>query len=170
VDELGSGYSERADWQTSEALPKYVFDALVKPEKAVNPIAIVATVDADGTPRTAPFGSIRAPTPALLRLISLRYHETFANLARDGRVSVAVVAPPDISVSIVGRARVVKEAMDTSEHYAIVEIDITEVTNDMVRSGVIEGTIRFSIYPQDWPWFEAALGELERADWEPAGA
>jgi predicted pyridoxine 5'-phosphate oxidase superfamily flavin-nucleotide-binding protein len=166
VGEQVSGVVERADWQTAAELPQYVFELLKKPDTAVNPVAIVATVDADGTPRTAPFGSVRAPTPGLLRLISLRYHDTFANLVRDGRVSVAVLAPPDISVSIVGRARVVKDEMDTSEHYAIVEIDVAEVKNDMAHSGVIEGAIQFTIHQQNWPWFEAALGELERADWK----
>jgi flavin reductase (DIM6/NTAB) family NADH-FMN oxidoreductase RutF len=57
-------------------------------------------MDKDGTPHTAPFGSVRAVTPRLLRLISARYHDTYANLARDGRAVVALLAPPDIAVSI----------------------------------------------------------------------
>jgi hypothetical protein len=161
MGEKDPGYIARADWKTKPELPEYVFEALEKPDKAINPVAIVATVDADGTPRTAPFGSVRAVSRRLLRLITLRYHDTYANLVRDGRLSVAVLAPPDIAVSIVGRACVVKEKMDISEHDAIVEIDIREVKNDMVRSGVIEGAIRFSVRERDWPWFEAVLGELE---------
>ena len=135
--------------------------ALQKSKRAINPVTIVATVDPDGTPRTAPFGSIRAITPRLLRMISLRYHDTYANLSRDGRVVVALVAPPDIAVSIRGRARVVREHMNADENAAILEIDVEEVKNDMVRMGDIGSAITF--FPKDRVlyWFEAILGELE---------
>jgi hypothetical protein len=134
---------------------------LHKPDRAINPVTIVATVDEDGTPRTAPFGSVRAITPQLLRLISLRYHDTYANLVRDGRVMVALLAPPDIAVSIRGRAQVVREQMHTSEGSAIVDIDVDEVKNDMVRSGAIESAIAFSPWDEVRDWFEAAIGEAE---------
>ncbi len=115
----------------------------------------------DGAPHAAPFGSVRAVTPRLLRMISLRYHDTFANLCRDGRVMVALVAPPDIAVTIRGRARVVKERMDVHEGSAILEIDVEQVKNDMVGSGTIGSAITF--FPQDEfkDWFEAALGEID---------
>jgi len=105
----------RAYWQTAPELPEEIFTLLHKRKVEVNPVAIVATVDADGMPRTAPFGSLRAVTPGRLQLISLRYHDTYANLARDGRVSVAVLAPPDVAVSIRGRARIVKRVRFLSD-------------------------------------------------------
>ncbi|NIO40051.1 MAG: hypothetical protein GTO41_07580, partial [Burkholderiales bacterium] len=155
MSEQASGYVERFDWDTACELPSYVFEALEKPNKAINPIAILATVDKDGAPRTAPFGSLRAVTPRLLRLISLRYHDTYVNLCRDGRVSVSLVAPPDISVSIFGVARVAREKMQTAEQYAILEIDVQNVKNDMVRTGVIDSATRFAVCEQHWPWFDA---------------
>lgn len=161
MSEQIGGYEERADWRTASELPPHVFETLRKPEAAINPVAIVATVDEDGAPRTAPFGSLRAVTPQRLRLISLRYHDTFANLCRDGRASVAVVAPPDISVSIRGRARVLKEKMATGEHYAALELEVDSVKNDMVRTGVIGGATTFYPHEQYQPWFDAALRELE---------
>ena len=93
-------------WSTATELPQPVFQAWHKPGNAISPVAMVATVDPDGMPRTAPFGSLRAMTPRLLRLSSLRDHATYANLCRDGRVMIALVSPPDIAVSIRGRARV----------------------------------------------------------------
>lgn len=160
MTEQAEGYAERGDWRTAAELPQYVFDVLRKPDIAIEPVAIVATVDPDGGPRTAPFGSLRAHTPRLLRLISLRYHETYANLCRDGRASVAVVAPPDIAVSVCGRARVVREEMETGEHYAVLEIEIEAVKNDMVRSGTVGSAITFYPHEQHQPWFDAALREL----------
>jgi flavin reductase (DIM6/NTAB) family NADH-FMN oxidoreductase RutF len=137
-----------------------VFAALRKPDSAINPIVIVATVDPDGAPRTAPFGSLRAVTPGLLRLVCMHYHDTYANLRRDGRVMVALLAPPNIAVSVRGRARVVKEQMDADEKIAIVEIDVEEVKNDMMRRGVIESTVAFS--PEELAdYYLALIGEIE---------
>jgi hypothetical protein len=150
----------RRRWRRASELPPEVFAVLRKPNRAINPVTIVATVDPDGTPRTAPFGSVRAVTPRLLRMISLHYHDTYANLCRDGRVMVAVVAPPNIAVSIRGQARVVRERMNTDERSAILEIDVQEVKNDMVM-GDIGSAITFFPRDEHQDWFEAALAELE---------
>jgi hypothetical protein len=50
-------------WLTAPELPQAVFEVWKKPDRALNPVAIVATTDTDGAPRTAPFGSLRAVTP-----------------------------------------------------------------------------------------------------------
>jgi hypothetical protein len=100
-------------WRRAPELPPDVFEVLHKPDRAINPVTIVATVDADGAPRTAPFGSLRAVTPRLLRLVCNRTHDTYGNMRRDGWASVALLAPPNIAVSTRGRARVVKEEMAT---------------------------------------------------------
>ncbi len=134
---------------------------LHKPDKALNPVAIVAAVDEDGFPCTAPFGSLRAITPQLLRLTSWHGHDTYANLCRDGRVMVAVLAPPDISVSIRGRAQVAKRCLDTDETHAAVDIDIEEVKNDMARRLVIESGMTISVKEGFAGWFDSVLGEIE---------
>ncbi len=131
-----------------------------KPNREINPVTIVATVDADGAPHAAPFGSVRAVTPRLLRMISLHHHDTYANLCRDGRVMVALVAPPSIAVSIRGQARVVRERMKANDHSAILEIDIEEVKNDMV-AGAIGSAITFFPRDEHRDWFEAVLAEVE---------
>ena len=151
----------RRYWHTASELPQEVFAVLRKRNRAINPIAIVATVDPDGTPRTAPFGSLRAVSPRLLRLVSWHGHDTYTNLCHDGRVMVALLAPPNIAVSIQGWAKVVRERMNTDEHYAIVEIDVKEVKNDIVRSVVIESPIAISAKDEMQDWFQAVLGEVE---------
>lgn len=156
------GTRRRAYWSTAPELPEDVFTVLQKPDRAINPITIVATVDLDGTPRTAPFGSLRAATPRLLRLACLRVHDTYANLCRDGRVAVALLAPPDIAVSITGRARVVKETVDANEHIAILEIDVEEVKNDMMRRGAIESAIQFSVPADLADFYMTLIDEVER--------
>jgi flavin reductase (DIM6/NTAB) family NADH-FMN oxidoreductase RutF len=138
-----------------------VFAVLHKPNRAIDPITVVATVDPDGTPRTAPFGSLRAVTPRLLRLACNRYHDTYANLRRDGRVMVALLAPPNIAVSIRGQARVVKERMDASEHLAIVEIEVEEVKNDMMRRGAIKSAVGFSPPEDLMDYYLGSIAEIE---------
>jgi hypothetical protein len=51
--------------------------------------------------------------------------------------------------------------MDCDENYAILEIDIEEVKNDMVRAGTIEGGIVFTPLAELEDWFDTALAELE---------
>jgi len=155
------GISDGEHWRRASELPPDVFAVLHKPNRAINPVTIVATVDSDGTPRTAPFGSLRAVTPRLLRLGCNRYHGTYANLCRDSRVSVALLAPPNIAVSIRGRTRVVKERMDIAEHLVIVEIDVEEVKNDMMRRGVIESAIGFTPPQELREYYVGAIAEIE---------
>lgn len=148
-------------WRRSPELPPDVFAVLHKPNRAINPVTVVATVDPDGKPRTAPFGSLRAVTPHLLRLACNNYHHTYANLCRDGEVSVAVLAPPNVAVSIRGRARVVKEEMAIAKDLAVVEIDIEEVKNDMMRRGSIESAIRFVPSEDLKGFYVGAIAEIE---------
>lgn len=151
----------RTYWRTAPELPPEAFAAWRKPGGAISPVAIVATVDPDGTPRTAPFGSLRAVTPPLLRTCSLHYHDTYANLCRDGRVMVTLISPPDVAVSVRGRARLVKEHMDTDAYFTILEIDVEEVKNDMAYRIVIENAITISAREEHKQRYEIAMRELE---------
>jgi hypothetical protein len=150
----------RSFWFTAPELPGDVFAAWHKPGRAISPVAIVATVDPDGSPRTAPFGSLRAVTPRLLRLCSHHSHDTYQNLCRDGRVSVALVSP-DVAVSVRGRARLVRERMQHDADFAILEIDVQEVKNDMAYRIVVESGIAIHAREAYQPWYEAAMAELE---------
>jgi hypothetical protein len=148
-------------WFTATKLPEEVFQAWVKPDKAISPVAVLATVDPDGMPRTAPFGSLRAVTPRLLRLCSMRYHDSCANLIRDGRVSIFLISPPDVAVSARGRARMVRDEMETDGDFAIFEIDIESVKNDMAYRIVIDSGIEITAKPEFQPWYDEAMEELD---------
>jgi hypothetical protein len=150
-------------WQTETELLPEMFEAWHKPDGAISPVAIVATVDPDGMPRTSPFGSLRAITPRLLRLFSWREHDTYANLCRDGRVSVALVSP-DVAVSVTGRARVVRERANHDEQFAILDIDVEEVKNDMAYRIVVESGIEIVAKERHKPWYSAAMAEIEATE------
>jgi hypothetical protein len=151
-------------WQTETELPPEVFEAWHKPDGAISPVAIVATADPNGAPRTAPFGSLRAITPRLLRLFSWREHDTYANLCRDGRVSVAMVSP-DVAVSATGWARVVRERAHHDEQFTILDIDVEEVKNDMAYRILVESGIEIVTKERHKPWYSAVMAELEDVEW-----
>jgi len=126
-----TGKKSNNRWRHLSKLPDDVFAAWQKLKGKLNPSSVVATIDEDGSPRTAPFGSMRAVNPRLLRFLVHRNHDTLANLKRDARAMVAMICPPNLAVSVRGVARIVEEPFSADERYALIEIDISEVKNDM---------------------------------------
>jgi predicted pyridoxine 5'-phosphate oxidase superfamily flavin-nucleotide-binding protein len=151
-------------WTTMSELPAEVVAVLGTPAAMENPIALIATTDADGSPRTAPFGSVRALDSGRLRFGCGREHATFVNIVRDGRVSVSLLYPRQIAISARGRARVVKEQMQTLGD-AVVEIEVEEVKNDAVSGTEFEITSGVAIaYPESMaPVLDRYLREIEQA-------
>ena len=147
-------------WHLAPELPDEAFAILRKPDRKITPVAVIATVNEDGTPHTAPFGSLRAITRKKLRMICFHYHHTYSNLLRDGRISASVLAPPNIAVSIRGSARLIRSAMISDINYAIFEIDIERVKNDMVKTLMIETPISVTPHYEYQDWFDDALEEL----------
>jgi uncharacterized pyridoxamine 5'-phosphate oxidase family protein len=126
--------------------------------------SVVATTDEDGRPHTAPFGSVRALDARRLRFGCGRNHGTYANLRRDPRVTVCVLAPPDVAVSISGRARVVKERMDTLADDVVIEIEVEGVKNDMLTGPVsIESGATYSAKGDMVELLRAYVDEVEGA-------
>ncbi|MBU7030989.1 MAG: pyridoxamine 5'-phosphate oxidase family protein [Theionarchaea archaeon] len=154
-------HCEKKFWRTAPELPQHVFEAWKKPQRALNPVALIATADPDGTPRTAPFGSLRAVTPHLLRFVTWHGHDTYRNISNNRAVVVFLLSPPDIAVSARGIATVIREHMETDSEYACVEVGIEEVKNDMVPRIIIEGSMTISVPDQHKEWFENILGEME---------
>lgn len=150
-------------WHLAAELPENVFLAMRKPDRAISPIAVVASVNEDGTPHTAPFASLRAVSPTIMRLICFRFHHTYSNLTRDGRVMVSFLAPPDIAVSIRCNSELLKERMTADENYAIFEMRVEQVKNDMVKTVVIESPLTVAPRYEYEDWFDAALEELEKS-------
>ncbi|MBN1992248.1 MAG: pyridoxamine 5'-phosphate oxidase family protein [Anaerolineae bacterium] len=148
-------------WQTVPELPLEVFTVLRQADSVFNPVAIIATLDPEGTPHTAPFGSLRAVTTRSLRFLCYRAHNTYANLCRDGRIAITVVSPPGVAVSIRGRARVIREQMDVAQQYALVAVDIDQVKNNMVGLGIIKNVIPASPAKNTQDWFANILGERD---------
>ncbi len=148
-------------WRRHPKLPDEVFTAWQKPKGALNPSSVVATIDEDGSPRTAPFGSMRAVSSQTLRFLVHQRHNTLANLKHDSRVMVAMICPPNLAVSVRGVARIVEESFSADERYALVEIDINEVKNDMPVRIEIDTGINISPNGPFVEWWNAIWESLE---------
>lgn len=156
------GAKTKERWRRSPDLKEEIFQIWQKPGGVLNPSSIIATIESEGAPHVAPFGSLHALNPRLLRVVIHRYHDTLANIMRDGRVAVALACPPDIAVSVKGIARVVEERWSFDEKYAIVEIDIVEVKNDMPRGISMETGITISATGPFQEWWKSCWEELQK--------
>ncbi len=105
--------------------------------RRIGSAVVVATVDSNGAPHTAPFGSLCYVSPKTLRFGCDRKHDTYANIRRNGQVVVSLIAPPDIAVSNKGYARVAKEKMDLVSTDAVVEVEVEDVKDDLVPGSFI---------------------------------
>jgi hypothetical protein len=158
---MARNHTPQEYWHTSPELPQDVFLVWQKPNRAFNPVAIIATIEPDGTPHTAPFGSLRAVTPQVLRFATWRGHDTYTNICGDDRVGVSLLSPPGMAVSVKGRARITREKMKADPNYAVIDVDIDLVKNDMVRRIRLQSAITVSILDHYAGWFEAVLSELD---------
>lgn len=150
-----------ADVPSADVLSSEVMAALRQPPGAAT--AILATVDADGSPRTAAFGSVRPISPTQLRFGCDRTHDTFANLVRDGRVMVAFLAPPAVAVGIRGRAWVVREQIEVWPTDAVIEIEVEAVKDDLLPGAPIVGGITYDLSNELAVRVQAYIDEVEAA-------
>ena len=102
-------------------------------------------------------------TTRVLRFACDRRHDTLSNIIRDNRVTLSLVALPDIAVSIRGRARVLKEKMTVMETDAVVEVKVEEVKNDFIPGSKIETGITYSVAGNLVPLLEKYLAEVREA-------
>ncbi|MBM4284268.1 MAG: hypothetical protein FJ128_03310 [Deltaproteobacteria bacterium] len=93
-------------------------------------IAVLATVGADGGPHTCPVSLIYAADDKTLLLGMLKNSLTSANLARDGRVCLQIMAADDVVMGIKGVMRPVRDPMEASPAMALWEMQVSHVKLD----------------------------------------
>ncbi len=145
-------------WEASSQLPTSVLEILQRPDG--REIAVIATVDPDGMPRTAAFGSVRAISPRRIRFACNRSNHTFANLSRDGRVMIALYAPSDVAVGIRGRARIIKENLDSFPTNALVQVEVEGVKNELLPSLSVVTAMTYGVTEEIALVLAKAMAEL----------
>ncbi len=95
-------------------------------KKRINTV-IIASIDADCRPHTAPFHYITVHDNKHLRVAISRFHQTLQNITQIEDVAVAILDEGDIAVSLKGKARLFKETMDADKNLAVIEVEIEEI-------------------------------------------
>ena len=131
--------------------------------RRIGSAVVVATVDAHGGPHTAPFGSICFVSSKIMRFGCDRKHDTYENIKRNGQVVVSLVAPPDIAVSIRGKARVAKERMELVNTDAVIEVGVEEVKDDLIPGSFIVSGILYSAEKHVKDFITKYIDEVRRA-------
>jgi predicted pyridoxine 5'-phosphate oxidase superfamily flavin-nucleotide-binding protein len=93
-------------------------------------IVVAGTIGADGAPNTCPITLIYAKDEQTLLVATLRTSATTANLRRDGRVSLEIVAADDLVMGIQGTMWIIKEPMAFSDAMALWELRVERVKLD----------------------------------------
>jgi hypothetical protein len=95
-------------------------------KKRINTV-IIASIDGNYQPHTAPFNHIIVYDAKHLRVAVSKYHQTLQNIMDNVYVALAVLDEGDIAVCIKGTAQVIKEAMVTDCNLVVIEIEIIEI-------------------------------------------
>lgn len=110
-------------------------------EKRISTV-IIATIDQEYSPQTAPFHYVVVRDPKHLRVAIDRNHQTYLNILDNGLVALAVLDEGDIAVCIKGKAILIQENMDSDYNMAIAEIEISEIKKDNSPSHFVTQGIR----------------------------
>lgn len=127
-------------------------------------IVVAGTVGADGAPNTCPISLIYAKDEQTLLVATLRHSATTANLRRDGRVSLEIMAADDLVMGIQGTMGLIKEPMARSEAMALWELRVERVKQDSSPAQkVIQGPAAAPRSDKAAEFERAAFAELAAA-------
>lgn len=122
-------------------------------------IAIVGTVNEDGTPNTAPMSLFYCPDERTVVAGMVKTSRTVANIKRHGKVIIEILFSDDIAFGVSGVGKVVKEPLDCSEATIAIKIDVTGVKRDTSPAQKVTAGAKMT------PRSERAV-EYEKAVWE----
>ena len=103
---------------------------------------ILATIDEDLRPHTAPFNYICVADSRHLRIAISRNHQTYANIVNHGYVALAIVDEGDLAVCVKGNVRVLCASMNSNPDMAMIEVEITEIRGNNSPSHCVNQGIR----------------------------
>ena len=130
------------------------------PPEAVEALAggrlvVVATVDEDGWPYTMVMNWAAARDARTVRLSLDQRTRTLANIRRNGRVMLEVMAD-GVIIGVRGRARIIQEEMA----HAPIPSAMVEVTVELVKDDLIAG-VEFSGPSFRWGTLEQVMAPLD---------
>jgi hypothetical protein len=93
-------------------------------------ITVAATVGADGAPNTCPVSLIYAAGDKTLLVATLRNTASTANLRRDGRVCLEIIAGDDLVMGVKGVMQLLRDPMECSDAMVLWKMQVDQVKQD----------------------------------------
>ena len=119
-------------------------------------IAIVGTVNEDGSPNTAPMSLFYVPDEKTIIAGMVKTSQTVANIKRNGRLIMEVLSEGDIGYGILGQGEIIKEPLDCSDATLAIKIDVYGVKRDTSPAQIITSGPKSTLRSEK-------AGEYERA-------
>lgn len=101
-------------------------------------VTVVATVNENGIPNTAPVEDIIAKDERTLFMSLMNSHTTTNNLQNNGRICIEVLSSNDIAIGIRGDANLIKESMNASENMTLWKINVEQVKQDTTPMTIVD--------------------------------
>ncbi len=140
-----------------DSLPEDVFWLL----RSKVPTVVVATVSRDGRPNTTPIHLIYAKDHKSILMAIARRHQARANIKKTGLVMLCLCEEGDVNVSISGKAKVLKEHLDSSREMSLVQLDVEEIKDDSTHSETISGIRYHCVSKKGEDFIRNVFAELE---------
>ena len=103
---------------------KYLLDSRVNP-------VILATIDREHHPNTAPYNCIVAPDTRHLRIALCKDNQTYTNIIENGNIALAIIDEGDVAVCIKGNAQILMNHMNCDLNMAVIDIEIGEIRRNI---------------------------------------
>ena len=126
-------------------------------------IAVVGTVNEDGSPNTAPMSLFYVPDEKTIVAGMVKTSQTVANIKRDGRLIMEVLYEGDIGLGILGQGKIIKEPLDCSDATLAIKIDVAGVKRDTSPAQIITSGPKSTLRSEKAREYEkAVLNELNQ--------
>ncbi len=102
-------------------------------------VGVVCTLDDDGFPRGAPMSQFYAPSNQILLMAAQNKSRSYNNAVRTGKIAITFMGGNNLVFSVQGKVGVLREAMQSNEHLAVLAIFITEVNSNEACDVVVTG-------------------------------
>ncbi len=124
---------------------------------------VMSTVTPEGNPHSMPVHLMAASDEKTIRIALVKAHQTVSNIKEKGKAVISVLEGPDISLSIMGDIKVIKEPMEGSSVMCMVEFKVREIKSDTTPTLIVTEGVRFKHRTEKTKnFFKAMFDELKQ--------
>ena len=126
---------------------------------------VLATVDMEGNPNTAPVHLMWAVDANHLLLALANRHQSSENLKTQGRYSLSILEGDDQAFSIQGTAKLIRQPMEANPHMVLFQMKVNQVKADTAPTvRVVQGIITEKRNERTSEFFDKCFLEMKSMD------